>query len=246
MNHVEIRDLVSRIAPELTPAESLAARAVAWHETRYGLGWKNDGVGSFNMGAITVKCGTAPSFKYEDSRFDAEKNAIVKYETCFRKYVNESDGMRDVIRTALRSNVRDLLAKKGLRGVAEGMYANKYYLGTAPDAETNIQRYHQALESAVNVIRRDTREPVPFVQRAPEFLPPPSQQASRFCSLPELSEGSRGDAVSLWQRAIGVRDDGIFGPITAEATKRYQATKGLPPTGVVNAESWREFRFSLG
>ncbi|HEX8206081.1 MAG TPA: peptidoglycan DD-metalloendopeptidase family protein [Solirubrobacteraceae bacterium] len=64
--------------------------------------------------------------------------------------------------------------------------------------------------------------------------PGPSETASRAL----LQRGSVGDAVAQVQARIGVDDDGIFGPITERAVRRFQAAHGLAPTGVVDAATW--------
>jgi Meckel syndrome type 1 protein len=53
-----------------------------------------------------------------------------------------------------------------------------------------------------------------------------------------LRHGSTGEAVAQVQRRLGVADDGVFGPITERAVKRFQAQHGLAVTGVVDAQTW--------
>jgi N-acetyl-anhydromuramyl-L-alanine amidase AmpD len=49
-----------------------------------------------------------------------------------------------------------------------------------------------------------------------------------------LKRGSRGESVKLWQRFIGVRVDGGFGPLTEAATRAWQAARPpLKPDGIV-------------
>lgn len=61
---------------------------------------------------------------------------------------------------------------------------------------------------------------------------------------PTIRRGSRGDTVKLWQRLLtsngfeGIADDGIFGPLTESATKRYQAKNGLTVDGIVGPQTW--------
>ena len=53
-----------------------------------------------------------------------------------------------------------------------------------------------------------------------------------------LRFGATGDQVAQVQRRLGVGDDGIFGPITERAVKRFQAQHGLAASGVVDAQTW--------
>ncbi len=65
---------------------------------------------------------------------------------------------------------------------------------------------------------------------------PASPQAPR---APELLErGDTGPAVERVQRELGVTADGIFGPITEAAVKRFQGHEGLPRTGKVDSGTW--------
>lgn len=48
----------------------------------------------------------------------------------------------------------------------------------------------------------------------------------------------RGNDVRAVQRVVGVTDDSIYGPITANAVRRYQATNSLGTDGVVGPETW--------
>lgn len=51
--------------------------------------------------------------------------------------------------------------------------------------------------------------------------------------------GSIGDAVRLAQRKLGIRADGIFGPITRRAVINFQKRKGLVADGVVGPKTWK-------
>jgi SpoIID/LytB domain protein len=54
-----------------------------------------------------------------------------------------------------------------------------------------------------------------------------------------LKVGSRGEAVRVWQEALGIPADGYFGPQTKEATIRWQSQNGLTPDGIVGPASWK-------
>lgn len=64
-----------------------------------------------------------------------------------------------------------------------------------------------------------------------------------------LEEGSRGDKVRQMQEQLDViagaypalptvRADGIYGPSTAEAVRKFQSVFGLPATGIVDYPTW--------
>lgn len=55
---------------------------------------------------------------------------------------------------------------------------------------------------------------------------------------PTIREGSTGAAVKEWQRVIGVKDDGIFGPATKATTIAWQKTRGLTADGIVGPNTW--------
>lgn len=70
----------------------------------------------------------------------------------------------------------------------------------------------------------------------------------RWCnpSLPELSKGNAGEAVYVLQYALirhGVypyEPDGIFGPATQSAVKRFQTSMHLTSDGIVGVNTWSE------
>lgn len=53
-----------------------------------------------------------------------------------------------------------------------------------------------------------------------------------------LRIGSRGAAVTKLQRALGIADDGNFGPTTRAAVVEFQQRHSLKPDGIVGAETW--------
>lgn len=55
---------------------------------------------------------------------------------------------------------------------------------------------------------------------------------------PTLRRDSRGEDVRFVQRAVGVEDDGKFGPDTEAAVRRFQRTKDLVPDGIVGPKTW--------
>jgi len=54
----------------------------------------------------------------------------------------------------------------------------------------------------------------------------------------QIKEGSTGDNVKEWQRIVGVKIDGKFGPGTTTATKVWQKAHGLKQDGIVGPNTW--------
>lgn len=50
-----------------------------------------------------------------------------------------------------------------------------------------------------------------------------------------FKNGSRGETVRQIQKALKVYPDGVFGPMTEEAVRKFQAEKGLKVDGIVGA-----------
>lgn len=53
-----------------------------------------------------------------------------------------------------------------------------------------------------------------------------------------LRVGARGASVKELQRALGVPDDGVFGPETEKRVRGFQASEGLEADGVVGNKTW--------
>jgi hypothetical protein len=152
----------------LSPAESLFVRAVAWHETNYGQGWKTgEGAGSHNMGAITDPSPDELSFKHVDSRFDPKKGKVVEYTTWFKGYVDDDAGFRDLEHTVLKSNVKEALEVGDVSAAVDAMYDNSYFKGIHPDRESNVADYQNAVSRAMSAITGATGE-APIVPLAGE------------------------------------------------------------------------------
>lgn len=55
---------------------------------------------------------------------------------------------------------------------------------------------------------------------------------------PTLRRGARGDLVKIIQKKVNVDTDGIFGPITEAAVRRFQRDRDLVPDGIVGPLTW--------
>lgn len=58
--------------------------------------------------------------------------------------------------------------------------------------------------------------------------------------LPQISEGSKGAAVQIWESIIQVAVTGKFDKRLDEATKAWQKKHSLTADGIVGPKSWRE------
>ena len=83
-----------------------------------------------------------------------------------------------------------------------------------------------------------------FMGAAPVPAPPaPPVHPPAPTPLETLAVGSRGPAVVNLQRlltmhGIAVATDGVFGPLTEAAVRRFQASAGLVVDGIVGAHTW--------
>lgn len=53
-----------------------------------------------------------------------------------------------------------------------------------------------------------------------------------------IKQGSKGGDVKLLQKYMGVTQDGIWGPKTTDAVKKWQTSKGLVADGIVGPKTW--------
>lgn len=76
-------------------------------------------------------------------------------------------------------------------------------------------------------------KPTPAPTPAPAPTPP-KEDGKR----PILRPGDRGDAVKAVQAKLGVEADGIFGPATEAALRKFQSAHHLDPDGIVGPRTW--------
>jgi peptidoglycan hydrolase-like protein with peptidoglycan-binding domain len=77
--------------------------------------------------------------------------------------------------------------------------------------------------------------PAPAPQPAPAPRPEPAPTAGPRV----LREGMRGTDVAGWQKLVGVKTDGVFGPATKAATIKFQTAAGLSADGIVGPQTYK-------
>jgi hypothetical protein len=81
---------------------------------------------------------------------------------------------------------------------------------------------------------------------APKPPTPPKPAAGKKLGSRTLKRGSKGADVGVLQRFLGIKDDGVFGPLTQEAVERYQAMRHLKKTGIADAQTLGPIVKALG
>lgn len=59
-----------------------------------------------------------------------------------------------------------------------------------------------------------------------------------------LQLGSESPFVARWQSFLQISPDGIFGPSTDQATRKFQESLQIQATGIVDTETWSKARFN--
>jgi peptidoglycan hydrolase-like protein with peptidoglycan-binding domain len=70
-----------------------------------------------------------------------------------------------------------------------------------------------------------------------------SSRSSHRSQHTRKSSTSRGKSVRIVQRKLGITVDGVFGPGTKEAVKRFQRANLMTPDGVVGPATWNVMGF---
>lgn len=114
------------------------------------------------------------------------------------------------------------------------------YFGIATEkAVQKFQQDHDIFPSGI--VDAQTWEAIES-ETTPSF--PTPEPEPPICNRPTLKVGAEGQDVSDLQERLyelgylNIRPTGYFGQTTVDAVKRFQNSQDLPPTGIVDAQTW--------
>ena len=124
----------------------------------------------------------------------------------------------------------------------DGIFGNDTFRAVVAFQEDHGLPVTGVADPATMAVFRDT-DPAP--------QPAPAVQDGTSFRLPDIQNGSRGDAVIVLQAALSLlgyscgKADGICGPMTVAALNRFKETRLLPADGSADAALWEELLTEL-
>ena len=118
----------------------------------------------------------------------------------------------------------------------------KSHVGVWTGTEVHEARGHSygVVASKLDLTRFKYWSNCVFITYEAEPQPTPAPAAGKIIidEPPTLRNGSKGQAVKVWQEIIKVDPDGVFGSKTTSATKDLQKKAGIQQDGVVGKDTW--------
>jgi murein DD-endopeptidase MepM/ murein hydrolase activator NlpD len=122
-------------------------------------------------------------------------------------------------------------------------------VATSPDAPATLAPSHSVAEIPTQEVPDDpivvehkdeepAATPTPVAVTPEKAMTPPAAVVEDFDAMPILKEGSKGSAVKILQKQLGITADGAFGPNTKKAVIAFQTKHGLKAEGVVGPATW--------
>jgi peptidoglycan hydrolase-like protein with peptidoglycan-binding domain len=96
--------------------------------------------------------------------------------------------------------------------------------GRKPDPDLNMDDF-----------RRKVADMLSGVTPPPILIPATETGAA---GRPTTRRGDKNDFVKIIQRALGLKDDGVFGPKTEAEVRTFQRSVQIVPDGIVGPKSW--------
>jgi hypothetical protein len=143
----------------------------------------------------------------------------------------QTDPWPEVQMLALRQGVAALL--KHTNRAADWCCGHREYAPTRkPDPRWDVAAFRHELAALLSA-------GVPVLPPIPAAEPdPPPGAPPGVAPRPTLRRGAAGAPVALLQRALGLHDDGLFGPRTEAAVRAFQRSQNLVPDGIVGPRTW--------
>lgn len=148
----------------------------------------------------------------------------------------DSYALADVIRASRDPRVKYIISNRRICSSDVDPWQWREYRGANP------HDHHVHISVHSDKKRYDAVDPWNLsaaAMPAPKLLAPVVPQTLRI--------KDRGKAVEEMQRALAIKGltlaiDGMFGPATLEAVKRFQSARGLVPDGVCGPQTWAALR----
>jgi hypothetical protein len=123
--------------------------------------------------------------------------------------------------------------KKGVKQSEFFIAWHSQYVATACPGPFITSR----LDYIVEECNKRANKPAPSTPSTPT-TPAPKPKPLKPPLSGWLKRGSTGASVKYLQSALGIKADGIFGPITDKAVRAFQSSKGLKVDGIVGPITW--------
>lgn len=227
---------------------SVAVLALLMAQSAFETGrWEN--IRNFNFGGI--KAGPGWNGDVQTHRcFEHVGGDRISYPAgdphcMFRSYGSAEEGAKDYIGLlSKRASWWEALHSGSPYTFVERLKAGGYFTGNLEAYKNGVASLWREYTAALDPKARlgDILSPESLATGEPSLRQGSALRSTYIgaaADLPTLREGSRGDAVALWQRLIGVKPDGIFGPVTLARTRQFQAARGVGADGIVGPITWK-------
>lgn len=252
MTHAQMREILRAafrrvIGRSARVSELQCLQAIASLESAYGQGWKGQGKGSKNLGAIQAGSSwRGKTYSYTDTTPQADGSSK-PYVTRFRWYDTWEEAADDLVRVVFvnRQRTQKVLpyAYAGdTHGFSAGLYDTVYYEGFGRDGpdpgdsprEERIANHHRAVVASIRAQALALDEPLP------------ADVAAMPLAMPLLRRGANGPDVVKLQEALNrhgvtpaLKVDGDFGYKTLENVTSFQRRAKLVGDGIVGERTWQ-------
>jgi hypothetical protein len=137
--------------------------------------------------------------------------------------------LAEFLRTQKDARIKYVISNKRIWSSVSNPYQWRKYTGTNPHSS------HMHVSVHSSKAHYDSESPWRLNLGA--VLPDPDDTTSR----PVLKVGSRGEEVKIVQGILGVKVDGVFGPATEAAVKKFQTAAKIPADGIIGPATYAAY-----